>query len=271
MQVEQPKSVTPPENLRPAQLGIVLRGRVILGHITATLVDLAQRGFLGIDEVDGNSSPDWLLTDLRDQAADRSPLLRFEVTLLDGLFARQSLVRLSEISQALIPALNRFRAQLRRDAVRHGRLRRWRRDQRSPRGEQLLKQIQEFRRELRTLAASGSREALAELTPYAMIFGLGAASAVSLNDAHDIGTAQRHRTEAPWSQSDRFATSWIATCARLSPRPGHGHHGSDFVQEWSAPHDHSHGSHSHDLGHGGYGGGYEHHGGGFDGGSHSGY
>ena len=48
MQAGQPKSVTPPEDLRPAQLGIVLRGRVILGHVTATLVDLAQRGFLGL-------------------------------------------------------------------------------------------------------------------------------------------------------------------------------------------------------------------------------
>jgi hypothetical protein len=65
MQGGQPKDLTPPGNLRPAQLGIVLVGRVILGHVTATLVDLAQRGFLRIEEVDGQADPSWLLTDLR--------------------------------------------------------------------------------------------------------------------------------------------------------------------------------------------------------------
>ena len=88
MQEGRAQSLTPPEDLRPAQLGIVLLGRVILGHISATLVDLAQRGFLRIEAIPGDGDPDWLLTSLRDQAAGRSVLLRFEATLLDGLFAR---------------------------------------------------------------------------------------------------------------------------------------------------------------------------------------
>lgn len=108
MQGRQPTDMTPPGNLRPAQLGIVLVGRVVLGHVTATLADLAQRGFLRIDEVNGQAVPGWLLTDLRDQTADRDSLLRFEVTLLDGLFAPQPTVRLSDIGQGLVPVLNRF-------------------------------------------------------------------------------------------------------------------------------------------------------------------
>jgi hypothetical protein len=210
MQGAEPKDLTPPGNLRPAQLGIVLVGRVIRGHISATLVDLAQRGFLRIDEVKGQAGQvgqAWLLTDLRDQAADRNSLLRFEVTLLDGLFARQSTVRLPEIGEALIPTLNRFRAELSRDAVRHGRLGRSHRDQRPPPDERLLKEIHDFRRELRTLAASGRTEALAGLIPYAMIFGLGP-PAITIDDGHDATTAQRRADEVPWSQSDRFATSW---------------------------------------------------------------
>lgn len=282
MQEERAQSPTPPEDLRPAQLGIVLLGRVILGHISATLVDLAQRGFLRIDAIPGDDDPDWLLTSLGDQAADRSVLLRFEATLLDGLFARQSAVRVSEISQELIlPALDQVRAQLRRDAVRHGRLRPWRRDQRTPRGEQLLQQIQVFRRELRALAASGNPGALAGLAPYAMVFGLGVPSAVSF-DAHDTRTAQRRETEAPWSQSDRFATSWLTACAGFSADLRHGHRhqsgtarSDDFAHEWSAPRDHSHGSHSHDLGHGGYSGGHGDlgggHGAGLGGGGHGGH
>ena len=128
---------------------------MILGHVSATLVDLAQRGFLDIEEVDGSPGPDWRVADLRHQVAGQR-LLPFEVALLDGMFARQSVVLLSEIDSALVPALDRFRTLLRRDAVRNGRLRRWRRDKRTPEGERLLGQIQEFRRELRALAASSS-------------------------------------------------------------------------------------------------------------------
>ena len=50
MNVGQPCGPRPPEGLRPAQLGIILVGRVILGHVSATLVDLAQRGVLSLDE-----------------------------------------------------------------------------------------------------------------------------------------------------------------------------------------------------------------------------
>jgi len=269
MQGAEQKDLTPPGNLRPAQLGIVLVGRVVLGHITATLVDLAQRGFLRIEEVDGQADPGWLLTDLRGKAADRNSLLRFEVTLLDGLFARQTTARLSEIDQGLVPVLNRFRAQLTRDAVRNGRLYRWHRTQRPPRDERLLKQIHDFRRELRALATSGSTDALAGLIPYAMILGLRQPSAITSNDDHDATTAQRGATEVPWSQTDRFVTSWLAICASLPIPPGHGHR-ADFVQEWSAPHDHSNASHGHDSGHSGHGD-YGHHDGGFHAGGHSGH
>jgi len=254
-------------------------GRVILGHVSATLVDLAQREFVRIDEVRSSAGPDWLLTDLRGQAAAGGPLLGFEVALLAGLFGHQPVVRLSEIGEALIPSLNRFRARLRRDAVRRGRLRRWHPGRRTPRGEQLLKQIHGFRRELRTLAAAGDCGALEALAPYAMIFGLAPAPA-SLNDAHDGGKARAREAGAQWSQSDRFAQSWLAACGRLSAVPDHEHRPGparpgDFVHEWSVPPDHGHDSHGHDSGHGGHSSGYGHHGGGhhagFDGSGHSGY
>jgi len=268
VQAGQPKNVAPPENLRPAQLGIVLRGRVILGHASATLVDLAQHGFLDIEEVDGGLGPDWRLTDLRHRAAGQRPLLPFEVTLLDGVFARQSAVLLSEIDNALVPALDRFRVQLRRDAVRNGRLSRWRRGKRSPGGERLLRQIQEFRRELRALAASSDPAALAGLAPYAMIMGRGAPSPAALNDAPDTGTAQGREADVPqsrWSRSDLFDAGWIAACARLSYHPGQGHQ-PDFAHDWSAPGNHD--GHGHHPGHEDHGGGYGHHGGN---GHHGGY
>ena len=152
-----PERLAPPADLRPAQLGIILVGRVIAGHIGATLIDLSRRGFLRIEEVADDDSPQWLLTDLRDQGPDPDePLLPFEMILLGRLFGPQAQVPLPGIGGQLIPALNRVRTELRRDAVRHGWLRRWRRDQRTEQGEQLLGQIQGFRRELRARALSGS-------------------------------------------------------------------------------------------------------------------
>jgi len=250
-----------------------LRGRVILGHVSATLVDLAQRGFLDIEEVDGSPNPDWRLTDLRHQAAGECPLLPFEVTLLDGVFARQSVALLSEVDNALVPVLDRFRVLLRRDAVRNGRLRRWRRGKRSPGGEQLLRQTQEFRRELRALAASSDPAALADLVPYAMIMGRGVPSPAGLNDRPDTGTPQGREADIPrsrWSRSDLFAAGWLAACAQLSYHPGHGHQ-PDFAHDWSAPGGHD--GHAHHPGHGDHGGGYGHDGGGYGhhGGGHDGF
>lgn len=251
---------TAPGDLRPAQLGVVLLGRVILGHVAATLVDLGQWGFLRIDEVRDDDDHDWLLTDLRGQAGTGRSLLRFEQTLLNGMFARQSAARVGEISQDLIPALNRMRRQLYRDAVRRGWLRRWHPGRRTPRGELLLKEIQSFRRELRALATSGDSATMAQLAPYAIVFGLGGSPAVRLQ-AQDTERAQRRQSSVQWSQSDRFATSWLAVCGGLP------HAAGDFVQQWSAPREHGPGSHGHGLGHGGYGGGHESFGGGHHGGA----
>jgi Predicted membrane protein (DUF2207) len=260
-------SLTPPADLRPAQLGIVLVGRVILGHIGATLVDLAQRGFLRIDDVPGDDGHDSLLTDLRGRPAARDGLQRFEATLLDGLFAQQPVFTLREISQDLVPTLNRVRTQIHRDAVRQGWLRRWPRDRRSAQGEQLLRQIQAFRRDMRTLMASGDSVEIARLAPYAILFGLSAPPTVRFA-AGDTKTAQRHETEIKGSQTDLFATQWTAACEGLARSPdgvGDGR-SDDFVHSWSAPRGHGHGSHGHDVAHGGYGGGYEHLGGGHGGG-----
>jgi hypothetical protein len=278
MQEERAPSLKPPEGLRPAQLGIVLLGRVILGHISATLADLAERGFLRLDEIPGDDGPDWLLTDLRDQASAGNALLRFEATLLRGLFGRQSPIRLSEITQELVPTLDQVRAQLVRDAVRNGRLRRWHRTKRTSRGEDLLKRIQAFRRDLRTVAASGNVEAMAPLAPYAMIFGFSVSSPASLGSPS--AGPSRHRgeemPEVPWARLDRFATYWQTLWAGF---PADSYHGrshpsgterpSDFAHQWSAPREHAHGGNTHDYGHGGHGGGYGNFGGGH--GGHSGF
>jgi hypothetical protein len=266
---EPADSVIPPGELRPAQLGIVALGRVVLGHLSATLADLAERGFLRIEEIPRGDDPDWLLTDLRDTAPGQGGLLRFEATLLDGLLSQRQ-VRLSALGQDLIPVLGKVRAQLRQDAVRAGRLRSFRREQRTARGERLLEEIHGFRRGLRALAASGGPGALAELAPYAMVFGLPVPATVSLA-TDSAGTRQRRFPDVPWSS---FARGWQQTCERQfehSRGTAHRPASRDFAHQWSAPHNHDHDSASHghggyDSGHGGYGG----HSGGFSGG-HAGH
>jgi|SRR5580658_2386272 hypothetical protein len=288
------ESAQPPENLRPAQLGIVLLGRVILGHIGATLADLGQRGLIRIDEVPGDDRQDWLLTDERGQAASPDAPLPFEATLLDGLFAGRAAVRLSEVNESLVPTLNRVRAQLRRGAVRLGLLRRWHRGDPAPRtrrGEQLLTRIHSFRQELRALAASGDAEAMARFAPYMIMFGIAEPSAARLDEPSLTGrgtaakrNAEFSETKSGWPSAARFTTGWLAVCATFPAGPrGHGHQSpdgqqGDFVHQWSAPRDHGQAGHSDGHSHGGDGGGhgygghgYGGHGGGVAGGGHAGH
>jgi hypothetical protein len=82
----------PPQNLRPAQLGLVLDESADTKDVTATIVDLAVRGFLTISEVTGRK--DWLLTR---KGGDFSALLPYEATLLNGLFAGRQQVKVSEL------------------------------------------------------------------------------------------------------------------------------------------------------------------------------
>jgi len=71
---------TPPQNLRPAELGVILDERADVKDLTATMVDLAVRGFLTMSEASG----DWTLTRT---AVKADGLLPYETTILTGLFA----------------------------------------------------------------------------------------------------------------------------------------------------------------------------------------
>ena len=112
------RNLAPPRALRPAQLGVILVGRVTLGHIGATVVDLAGRGYLSIEPVE-DDDPDWQITAL-DPAPDG--LLGYELTLLRGLFNGPQAIRLGRATAQMIPLLDKVRSQVVRDAVSTGRL-----------------------------------------------------------------------------------------------------------------------------------------------------
>lgn len=89
---------TPPEGTGPGAVGTLVDERADAVDVTASLIDLAVRGYLRIEEVprrDPSKKPkDWTLVQLRD--ADAS-LLPFESSLLGSVFAGRRQVRLSEL------------------------------------------------------------------------------------------------------------------------------------------------------------------------------
>jgi uncharacterized membrane protein YgcG len=104
----------PPQNLRPAQLGLILDESADTKDVTATIIDLAVRGYLTINEVPDKK--DWLL-EWR-QGAAASALLPYEKTLLDGLFAggRQQ-VKISELKGTFQTTLRSAESQVYSDAM----------------------------------------------------------------------------------------------------------------------------------------------------------
>lgn len=104
----------PPQNLRPAELGIILDESADNKDVTATIVDLAVRGHLTIAEVPGQK--DWTLTS---KQGDVSTLHPFEKTLLDGLFAGREQVTLSELKGTFAPTLRTAERQIYAEAMSH--------------------------------------------------------------------------------------------------------------------------------------------------------
>jgi hypothetical protein len=104
----------PPENQRPAELGVVLDERADPKDVTATIVDLAVHGHMTITEVPGQK--DWTLTW---KEADVASLLPFEKTLLGGLFAGRQQVKLSELKGTFAPTLRLAESQIYSDAMSH--------------------------------------------------------------------------------------------------------------------------------------------------------
>jgi len=110
----------PPDGLRPAQLGLILDERADTYDLTATIVDLAVRGFLRIEKVEQPGlfgRDDWRLVRLQ---ADPQ-LAPYERTLFEGLFGSEDSVLLSERKGKVAPSLQTAQRKLYEDAVE----RRW--------------------------------------------------------------------------------------------------------------------------------------------------
>jgi uncharacterized membrane protein YgcG len=115
-----PVEFAPPLDLRPGQIGTLVDERANTLDVTATVVDLAVRRYLLIEEIPKKGwfgKPDWKLTKLK--GPDRE-LLEYERELLDGLFEDGQEVKLSSLRTKFVSRLQRVQDALYRDSVGHG-------------------------------------------------------------------------------------------------------------------------------------------------------
>jgi Predicted membrane protein (DUF2207) len=110
----------PPDNLRPGQVGTLLDERVDPLDVSATIVDLAVRGFLRIEEHERAhwfASRDWTLVQL---PADTAKLLPYEQLLLAKLFAGRNQVKVSALKKTFSKQLEAIKSTMYADAVTQG-------------------------------------------------------------------------------------------------------------------------------------------------------
>ncbi|WP_395111560.1 DUF2207 domain-containing protein [Actinomadura sp. SCN-SB] len=115
----------PPDGVRPGQIGTLIDERADVIDVTATIVDLAVRGHLLIEEEDRAATGrlDWALRRLDRPSPEN--LLRYERLLLDALFttpdgAPRDSVRLSELGGTFATRLAKVRSAMYDDVVEQG-------------------------------------------------------------------------------------------------------------------------------------------------------
>jgi uncharacterized protein (TIGR04222 family) len=110
----------PPDGIRPGQMGLLVDERADTLDVTATIVDLAVRGYLSITEL----PKDWWFS-RRDYMLDRlkpadDALLPYERIIFDGLFGFRDAVELSDLKNKFYKTLDRAKDALYQDAVARG-------------------------------------------------------------------------------------------------------------------------------------------------------
>jgi hypothetical protein len=172
------------KGLKPGEISVVVLGRVVMGDIAVTLVDLSQRGLLQVEETEDGT--DWLLTSSHGVSGRRA-IAEYETRLLEKLADRGRAVLLSSLKADLGRDLRRVRHALEDEAVAQGWVRRFHHDRRTPKGEELARNVRSFQRELRKLKSDEGEQAIdGSLLPFALRFGLVSGDQLPLaRFAHD--------------------------------------------------------------------------------------
>ena len=110
----------PPQKMRPGELGLILDELADAKDVTATIVDLAVRGFLTIAERSQNAwaslgKADWTLA--WKAGGNAAELMPYEKTILDGLFTGRTTVKLSDLKGTFAPTLRKAEKEIYNDAM----------------------------------------------------------------------------------------------------------------------------------------------------------
>ena len=118
---EIPVEFVPPDNLRPGLIGTLVDDNAQPLDVTATIIDLAVRGFLTITEIEkkgSHSKPDWTLTWTGRKNADE--LLPYERKLVDAVFKGKEEVELSKLKDHFATHLREVQDELYEAVVKNG-------------------------------------------------------------------------------------------------------------------------------------------------------
>ncbi len=141
---ETPVEFVPPDGIRPGQVGTLVDFRANPLDVTATIIDLAVRGYLVIEEIQEPGlfrKGDWKLTETDAGAAAQqqsgtasvagregtasvaerqggAELLQYERTLLQGLFLDGREVQLSDLHNTFATRMSKVQSALMSDAMR---------------------------------------------------------------------------------------------------------------------------------------------------------
>lgn len=103
----------PPPGVQPGLVGTVIDESADTIDVSASVIDLAVRGFLQIEEVEAGgmfSRTDWLLTRLVPRPGE--VLRPYEQSLLEGIFRDSNPVRLSELKNHFASTLSKVKDQM---------------------------------------------------------------------------------------------------------------------------------------------------------------
>lgn len=107
----------PPDGLRPAEIGVLVDEKADTLDVTATIIDLASRGYMTITE----KSKKWLFgnTDYLFTRTDKKDdnLLSYEKLLLDRLFGKKKEVLVSSLKRSFYEDLKDVKAALYKNVV----------------------------------------------------------------------------------------------------------------------------------------------------------
>ncbi|MEX2100265.1 MAG: DUF2207 domain-containing protein [Acidimicrobiia bacterium] len=117
---ETPVEFVPPDDLRPGQVGTLADFTAHPLDVSATIVDLAVRKYLVIEEIDTESKwprTDWKLTKLEEPGDE---LKKYEQELMKGLFRDEETVELSDLRQHFAKRMAKVQKELMDDAMEQG-------------------------------------------------------------------------------------------------------------------------------------------------------